>query len=43
MLCLECVRVLREALPKTFMLENVKGLISMEKGRVIRYATTWLR
>lgn len=32
----EAVRVIREALPKTFMLENVPGLISMEKGRVIR-------
>lgn len=36
MLYKECVRVIREALPKTFVLENVKGLISMEKGRVIR-------
>lgn len=35
-LYLECVRVIREALPKTFILENVAGLVSMEKGRVIR-------
>lgn len=32
----ECVRVIREALPKSFFLENVPGLVSMEKGRVIR-------
>ena len=35
-LYLECVRVIREALPKTFFLENVPGLVSMENGRVIR-------
>lgn len=35
-LYLECVRVIREALPKTFFLENVPGLISMERGRIIR-------
>ena len=35
-LYLECVRVIREALPKQFFLENVPGLVSMEKGRVIR-------
>lgn len=32
----EVVRVLREALPQTFMLENVKGLISMGQGAVIK-------
>lgn len=32
----ECVRVIREALPKTFCLENVAGLVTMEKGRVVR-------
>lgn len=31
----ECVRVIREALPKTFCLENVPGLATMGKGRVI--------
>lgn len=35
-LYLECVRVIREALPKTFCLENVPGLISMEKGAVVK-------
>lgn len=35
-LYLECVRVIREALPRSFMLENVPGLVSMEKGRIIR-------
>lgn len=47
----ECVRVIREAMPKAFFLENVPGLVSMEKGRVIRmicddlsasgYQVTW--
>ena len=47
----ECVRVIREALPKSFFLENVPGLVSMEKGGVIRmiardlaesgYKVTW--
>lgn len=47
----ECVRIIREAMPKTFFLENVPGLVSMEKGRVIRmicddlansgYQVTW--
>lgn len=32
----ECVRVIKEALPRTFCLENVRGLVSMEKGKVIR-------
>lgn len=32
----ECVRVIRGALPKAFMLENVRGLISMEKGKILR-------
>lgn len=32
----ECVRVLREALPRAYMLENVPGLVSMAKGAVIR-------
>jgi site-specific DNA-cytosine methylase len=32
----ECVRVIRGSLPKTFMLENVRGLISMEKGKILR-------
>lgn len=32
----ECVRVIRGALPKTFLLENVPGLVSMEKGKIIR-------
>jgi DNA (cytosine-5)-methyltransferase 1 len=34
-LYLECVRVIREALPRFFILENVPGLISMDKGRII--------
>lgn len=32
----QCVRIIRQALPKTFMLENVPGLVSMEKGTIIR-------
>lgn len=32
----ECVRVIRGTLPKTFFLENVPGLVSMEKGKIIR-------
>lgn len=32
----ECVRVIREALPRTFVLENVRGLVQMEKGGVMR-------
>jgi DNA-cytosine methyltransferase len=32
----ECVRVIREALPRIFFLENVPGLVSMAKGRIIR-------
>jgi DNA (cytosine-5)-methyltransferase 1 len=32
----QCVRIIGEALPKTFMLENVPGLVSMERGAVIR-------
>lgn len=49
----ECVRVIRETLPKTFVLENVPGLIQMEKGRVVRmicddlaksgYNVTWYK
>jgi DNA (cytosine-5)-methyltransferase 1 len=35
----ECVRVIREAQPRTFFLENVPGLVSMEQGRVIRLIT----
>lgn len=31
----ECVRVVREALPKAFMFENVPGLVSMAKGQII--------
>lgn len=31
----ECVRVIREALPRTFMLENVPGLVSMDRGNII--------
>jgi DNA (cytosine-5)-methyltransferase 1 len=31
----ECVRVVREALPKYFVFENVPGLISMARGQVI--------
>ncbi len=31
----ECVRVISEALPKTFMLENVPGIVSMSAGEVI--------
>lgn len=30
----QCVRVLREALPRYFIFENVPGLISMAKGRI---------
>lgn len=32
----ECVRVIREALPKHFVLENVPGLMTMGKGVVIK-------
>jgi DNA (cytosine-5)-methyltransferase 1 len=32
----ELIRVIREALPRHFMLENVPGLVSMEKGAVIK-------
>lgn len=32
----QCVRVIGQALPKTFMLENVPGLVTMEKGAIIR-------
>lgn len=32
----ECVRVIRGTLPKAFFLENVPGLVSMEKGKIIR-------
>lgn len=32
----ECVRVLREALPKAFFFENVPGLVSMDKGKIIK-------
>lgn len=31
----ECVRVIAEALPKTFFLENVPGLVSMANGKVM--------
>ncbi len=31
----ECVRVISEALPKVFMLENVPGIVSMSAGEVI--------
>lgn len=36
----QCVRVIRQALPKTFMLENVPGLVSMAKGAIIRKICT---
>lgn len=32
----ECVRVIAEALPKTFFLENVPGLVSMASGAIMR-------
>ncbi len=35
-LYLECVRIIKETLPKTFCLENVPGLVSMQKGAVIK-------
>lgn len=31
----ECVRIVREALPKAFLFENVAGLITMAKGTII--------
>lgn len=34
-LYLQCVRVVKEALPRFFVFENVPGLISMAKGRII--------
>jgi DNA (cytosine-5)-methyltransferase 1 len=47
----QCVRIIRQALPKTFFLENVPGLVSMAKGAIIRkigmdlagcgYAVNW--
>src|SRR5688572_17348254 len=35
-LYLECVRIIRDTMPKTFALENVHGLASMDNGAVIR-------
>lgn len=35
-LYLQCVRIIRQALPKTFMLENVPGLVTMSKGAIMR-------
>lgn len=32
----QCVRIIRQALPRTFMLENVPGLVSMAKGAIVR-------
>ena len=32
----ECVRVIGEALPRSFFLENVPGLVSMDKGRIMK-------
>lgn len=32
----ECVRIIREALPRAFCFENVPGLASMDQGRVIK-------
>ena len=32
----ECVRVIKEALPQCFLLENVPGIVSMAQGEVIR-------
>lgn len=32
----KCVRVIKEALPRMFMLENVPGLVSMSKGAIMR-------
>jgi DNA (cytosine-5)-methyltransferase 1 len=34
-LYLQCVRVVKEALPRFFVFENVRGLVSMAKGRII--------
>jgi DNA (cytosine-5)-methyltransferase 1 len=31
----ECVRVVKDALPKTFLFENVAGLVSMKRGKII--------
>lgn len=49
----ECVRVIRDTLPKTFCLENVPGLVTMQKGAVVRmickdlaaigYNVTWYK
>lgn len=36
MLILEFVRVVREALPKAFVMENVKGMLNWEKGKAIK-------
>jgi DNA (cytosine-5)-methyltransferase 1 len=32
----ECVRIIGEALPRCFVLENVPGLVSMAKGKIMR-------
>jgi len=49
----ECVRVVREALPKTFLFENVPGLVTMDNGKIIQricedlagvgYNVTWYK
>lgn len=39
-LYLQCVRIIRQALPKTFMLENVPGLVSIDRGATIRRICT---
>jgi len=35
-LVLEFIRVVRESLPKVFVMENVKGMVNWEKGRAIQ-------
>ena len=39
----QILRILRECRPKAFLLENVKGLINLNKGRVFRNMTALLQ
>ena len=41
-LILQVVRILKDCKPKAFILENVKGLLTMDKGTVINTILNWL-
>lgn len=41
-LILEVVRILKDCKPKAFILENVKGLLTMENGLVLSKIISWL-